>query len=483
LKALYPEQQESRIIGNTYLNNKISSVLVSPCGTGKTVTASALMVDRERFKKRVFILVPQIEIMNQWIDELTEWGLNPGYCNDEGFRGRNRSVYVCMYQSLIGKLSLIDESLYPDEIFIDETQHMLCKSIMDICEFFPNATRLGLTATLYHNSKQSFRPWYSEYFQTITKKQSIKKGYTTEPILIEPENYLSDFDIPALGEDYDMDVQASILGQTTIYGDMIGDYERLFNGRPVIVPCATFQQAKMLTEMFNDAGWNFDHLHSESTSKHERKRILSDVASQRSNGICTVGIGVEGLSIKGLWGVMWACRTKSPIKWTQFNGRGERLYPGKQFCLILDYVGNAIIHGHPSDERKWNLDGVVFDDEDEDKVPFIKCWCCGTYNNPENIECHWCDAILSEKPTGTIKRKLPAMVDGKLIAITTDGERIELENRSADKKDEQRCRTEKEEEERNTAEKIGSFEKRQIIEKGLFSSQLRRSLFSEALGR
>ena len=66
---------------------------------------------------------------------------------------------------------------------------------------------------------------------------AIEKGYITESILIEPKNYLKDFEIPILDENYDMKKQARLLGKTTIYGDMVNDYERLFNGRPVIVPC------------------------------------------------------------------------------------------------------------------------------------------------------------------------------------------------------------------------------------------------------
>jgi superfamily II DNA or RNA helicase len=481
MKTLYEEQEEARYIGNGYLNKKISSVFVSPCGTGKTVTASAIIVDRVNLGKRVFILVPQVEILNQWIEELTVWGLNPGYCNDEGFRGKNRSVYVCMYQSLVGKLSYLPESIYPDEIIVDETQHILCPSIIDICTFFESATRLGLTATLYHNSGQTFRTWYTEYFQTITKAQAIKKGYITEPILIEPENYLKNADIPILGEDYDPEKQAALLGETRIYGNFLEDYDRLFAGRPVIIPCATFEQAKTIKELFCSSGWNFEHVHSDRMSKHERNRILKGIADQKINGLCTVGIGVEGLSIKGLWGVMWACRTMSPIRWTQFNGRGERLYPGKDYCIDLDYVGNAIIHGHPSDERKWNLDGEELDDE-EDKVPFIKCCSCGTYNNPENTECHWCGVNFSDKPDSAGQgRRLPAIIDGKLVAITTDGQRTEILTRSEEKKAEIKREIEEREARKNNAEPITAVDKRKKMTKGLFASSSRRELFRERL--
>lgn len=518
LKKLYPEQQEARHISNTFLNSKTGSVFVSPCGTGKTFTSTTVISDRINLGETIFVLVPQLEIFDVWMEELSEMGLNPGYINDEGMKGKNRDVYVCMFQSLINILPLIHQSNYPNTIIVDEFQHMLASSIKDICSFFDKAIILGLTATLYHNSGETFRPWVTESFQTITKKMAIEKGYITEPLLIEPENYLKDFDIPEIDDDYDMKKQVALLGKTVIYGDMIRDYELLFNGRPVIIPCGTYEQSASIKKMFNEKGWNFEHVHSSGMPKHERKRILRGIEDQSIHGLCTVGIGVEGMSIKGLWGVMWACRTESPIRWTQFNGRGERLYPGKRFCIVVDYVGNAIIHGHPSNERKWDLDGKELELDEEDNTPFIKCPDCGVFNSIENTNCHWCNADLTDegKKEGTCRRcknwkkgectksdmlkactmwlqfegcpsftrrgrSLPAVVDGNLVAINTAGEVFELKKRTDQKKQEIKTKMDEEKQERESLETIDSFEKRKIIRKGLFMDNNRRSLFVEAL--
>jgi len=514
-KKLYPEQQQAREIANKFLNKKINSAYIAPCGTGKTLTTTRIIEDRIKLNQTIFVLVPQIEIHGQWLEELSEHGLNPGYVNDEGIRGANRKVYVCMFQSLIGILNLIDKNIYPDVIVVDEMQHLLSPTIKSICDFFHNATILGLTATLYHISGETFRPYIQETFQTITKKMAIEKGYITESILIEPKNYLKDFEIPILDENYDMKKQARLLGKTTIYGDMVNDYERLFNGRPVIVPCATFEQANLIKEIFCKAGWNFEHVHSEGMPKHERKRILKGIDNQSINGLSTVGIGVEGLSIKGLWGVLWACRTESPIRWTQFIGRGERLYQGKKYCIIVDYTGNAIIHGHPSSERKWTLDGEEIKDQDTNETPFTVCPDCGVYNSIENTNCHWCNADLTEdgKKEGTCRRcknwkkgecilfchcplwlmlpgcpsyqkrgrSLPTVVDGELIAVTTDGQLHEIQSRTDKAKKEIQEEIKKEKEEKAKLETIDIFEKRKIIQKGLFANGIRRSLFEEAL--
>ncbi len=520
MKELWPEQTKARHIANTLLNKGISSAYVSPCGTGKTVVAAAIISDRVKLGEIIFFLVPQIEIMNQCIDEFVEWNLDPGYINDEGIRGANRRVYVCMYQSLINLLPVIPESLYPDTLIIDELQHTLSTSIKTICNFFGSAVRLGLTATLYHASGETFKPYYTESFQTLTKEVAIEKGYITKPILIVPKDLLSEFEIPIVGSDYDMNVQAELLGETKIVGDIIKTYENLFCGKPVIIPCATYIHAEKITEMFNKAGWNFEHLHSE-LPKYDRKRILKGIENQTINGCCTVGIGVEGLSISGLAGVMWCCKTLSPIKWTQFNGRGERLYPDKKMCLIVDFVGNVFIHGMPDKERKWKLEGKDEQIQD-DTPPYKTCPNCGVYNAEENIICHWCGYDLTFIPLdgtcGKCKnhtkdplndmgfcdelghsdidkwmiepgcpyfmrrgRQLPTMIDGELVAITTDGQIHDISQRVRRKKDEQKQLLLDREESRNTLEVITEAEKRKVLKDGVFSDDGRRRLFKEAI--
>ncbi len=482
MKSLHPFQTEARHKTNALLNAGISHVFVSPCGTGKTFTSTRIIQDRIKLGKRVYVIVPQVEIMGQWLTELTENGIDAGYINDEGMRGTNRPVYVCMFQSLINLLPMIPESLYPDEIFIDECQHTLAASIKTICAQFPHAPRVGLTATLYHGSGETFRPWFTESYQTITKREAIEQGYITPPVPLIPEDFLADADIPIVGEDYDLNAQAAALGKTRIIGDMIAYYERLFCGRPVLVPCATFEQSKIITKRFQDAGWNFEHLHSK-LPKSERARILSGIARQEINGACTVGIGIEGLSIDGLYGIMYARRTLSPIIWTQFNGRAERLLKGKKHALIVDFVGNTLIHGHPAGERKWNLDGEEEEREDVGTVMKI-CPGCKTYNAVDNEACHWCGLVFDSEDADRLrlKRGMPAMVDGELIAITDDGEEIRIRARADDAKAGIKIREDEKQAARERLEEVSEVDKRQILKAELFKDTGRRRLFKEAIG-
>jgi superfamily II DNA or RNA helicase len=417
-------QLEARRQINTLLNNSRHPVYVAPCGTGKTYTAAAIISDRLSLGRRVFVLVPQVEIFDEWMRVLSDFDLNPGYINDEGIRGKDRGVYICMTLSLVNLLPYIPERLYPDEIITDEMQHSLAASWEQVYAQFNRALRLGLTATLYHGSLRSFEHLYTDVVQTISKSQAIEQKYITRPLLMVPAQWATD--VPKNGDEYDLDEQAAILGKPAIVGDVIDFYERTFAGKPVIVPCTTHAHAEMVTEGFRNAGWNFAHLHSKLNAS-DRKKILRDISQARSNGICTVGIGIEGMSIPGLYGVLWLRRTASPIIWTQFNGRAERVLPGKEYYICADFVGNSVIHGMPDRDLFWKLEqenAELLEPASQDDIMTI-CPHCGVANSSLNEICHFCGLRLrSLEGDPEIEARIPAYIDGHLVPVVSTSQAV-----------------------------------------------------------
>lgn len=472
-------QTEARHQINTLLNNSRHPVYLAPCGTGKTYTAAAIIEDRVLLGRRVYVIVPQVEIFDEWMRVLTEQHLDPGYINDEGVRGKNRDVYVCMALSLVNVLPILPESIYPDEIITDEMQHSLAASWETIYDFFGDALRIGLTATLYHGSLRSFEHLYTDVVQTISKTQAIAEKYITKPVLVVPEKWQDE--VPMNGDDYDREVQAGLLGKPQIVGNVIDFYTQTFEGRPVIVPCATYEHAAIMCKAFADSGWVFEHLHS-GLAKRDRKRILRAVATGKINGICTVGIGIEGMSIHGLYGVLWLRRTLSPIIWTQFNGRAERVVEGKSYYICADFVGNSVIHGMPDRDLFWTLEGEGSEDkqqkEQEERPVMVECPHCGVINSGSNAVCHFCGNYLdAESDSPEREPRMPAFVDGKLVYLESDGSVRAQEHRATAVKLKQKEEREERESLRTAPD---DKEKVSILSKNLFAGS-RRKLFTDAV--
>lgn len=459
---------------NTLLNNARHPVYLAPCGTGKTYTAAAIIKDRIRLHRRVYVIVPQVEIFDEWMKVLVEAGCNPGYMNDEGIRGRDRGVYVCMALSLLNLLAWIPEEIYPDEIITDEMQHSLADSWERIYRFFSRANRLGLTATLYHGSLRSFEHLYTDVVQTISKSQAIAEGHITRPVLVVPEQWCDS--VPMNGADFDVETQRQILGAPKIVGNVVDFYTRTFEGKPVIVPCSTYEHCEIMCKAFAEEGWLFEHVHS-GLSAHERKRILRAVAAGRNNGICTVGIGIEGMSIHGLFGVLWLRRTASPIIWTQFNGRAERVADGKVHYICADFVGNSVIHGMPDRDLFWTLEGEGEKPEGVDRPVMRECPHCGVMNSGLNTICHFCGRSLDDaRDSAGRPRNLPAMVDGRLVVVESDAMAREI----AENVHSVQLRQSEERGRAAEAKRITDDEKAATLKRNLFAGS-RRKLFTDAV--
>jgi len=483
IHPLYPFQTEARYQANTLLNASRHPVIVLPTGTGKTITAVHIIADRVALGRRVYVLVPQDEVFRQWVRDLSNAGLNPGTIADGKIAGASRMVYVCMPLTLINLLPMIPEAIYPDELVTDEAHHAATETIEEIYRFFPSALRIGLTATPRRMDGKPLNNLYTDIISTITSREAIEQGYLVKPLPVVPEDYYNKYmrKIPIVNNDYDPEMQARILGKPQIIGDVIGTYEHVFSGLPVLVACSTFDHAKLMTEMFNDAGWRFAHIHSD-LPLHERRKMLSDIENKKLNGLCTVGIGIEGMDIPGLYGLLWLRRTLSLTIYLQFWGRILRKMKGKKYGIGLDFVGNIFIHGRPEADRIWSLEGSNQEDpyQEADLTPMRICPFCGVANAIENRFCHFCHGDMDSREAKELRaRKLPAMIDGELVAVEDDEQAEKIRNKAERIKQEQRIAEEKEEERKKEAVEISREEKAGIIREGLFVE--RRKMFKEAV--
>jgi len=449
-------QQNARFKINELANAGRNPLFVSPTGTGKTKTAILVIADRLRMGRRLFVTTPQEEIHNQWLTGLHEMGIDAGYINSHGVRGRQKQVYICMDKSLRNNLPFL-ERIKPHDIIIDEAHHSGAETYEAIFKHFGDARRIGLTATPYRFDNRPLGKYFTDMVETITTEEAIAAGFLAKPLLIVPETYKKLFPIPEEGEKIELAKRAREIGDPEIIGDIIDQYGKLLGGKPVIVACSSFNHAEAVTALFNAAGWQFEQLTSKS-SKTDRRATVRKIKAGQLNGVCTVGIGVEGMDIPGLYGLIWMRRTLSLTIYLQFIGRVLRPLPGKTHGIIIDAVGNVFLHGLPEMRRKWSLDTDYKEAEPEDGAVTLKaCPCCTTMNATANELCHLCGFDFSVKFSN---RKYPRMVDGNLVFL----DKAESEN--IDIKKLQAASVPEPEPERDIGE-VGQLEKMNILKSGL----------------
>jgi superfamily II DNA or RNA helicase len=364
-------------------------------------------------------------------------------------------------------------------IITDEAHTGEADTYQIIYEFYPKSKRLGLTATPERTDGRGLKNTYDIIVEPITIREAIDQGSLAEPLLMVPEQYALNVEIK--DGDYDVKTQAALLGDAQIIGDVITQYGNIFAGAPCMVACCSYQHAENMTKAFNNVGWNFQHIHS-NLNKHERAGLIRKIRKREINGLCTVGIGIAGLDIPGLFGLIWLRRTLSVTIYLQFIGRCIRPAKGKKYGIIIDPVGNVFIHGRPDRKRTWSLEGRAgIETDPEYAVPKMKvCPICQVMNAEENTVCHLCGFDFTD-PTQRPEakgRKIPAMVDGELVVLDGD----ELCKRKEEIKkalEEQRHEKEKQAKEANAPKELTRLQKVTLLKNGLEKN--RSGLFADAV--
>ena len=132
-----------------------------------------------------------------------------------------------------------------------------------------------------------------------------------------------------------------------------------------LIFCSTREESKILSEKFNSRGYKTLNLSGEdSQDARERAidRLVRDDIDDRLDYIFTVDIFNEGVDIPEINQVVMLRPTKSPVVFVQQLGRGLRKSRGKDFVVILDFIGNYknnfMIPVALSGDRSYNKDTI-----------------------------------------------------------------------------------------------------------------------------
>ena len=132
-----------------------------------------------------------------------------------------------------------------------------------------------------------------------------------------------------------------------------------------LIFCSSKKEAIILSEKFNDKGYRTLALTGEdSQEKREEaiERLVTSEEEDRLDYILTVDIFNEGVDIPEINQVIMLRPTESPIVFVQQLGRGLRKAEGKEYTVILDFIGNYknnfMIPIALSGDRSYNKDNI-----------------------------------------------------------------------------------------------------------------------------
>ena len=226
---------------------------------------------------------------------------------------------------------------YFDYIIIDEVHHVGAKSYQSLINYFTPKFMLGMTATPERGDNFDI---YKLFHHNIAYEIRLHDALREE--LLCPFHYFGISDIEVDGE---------LITEKTAIKKLTAD-ERVnhiieksrfygYSGDKLhgLIFVSRVEEAIELTEKMKSRGIRCEVLTGED-SDSKREKTISDLEEGKIEYIITVDIFNEGVDIPCINQVILLRPTESSIVYIQQLGRGLRKYEGKEYVVILDFIGN-----------------------------------------------------------------------------------------------------------------------------------------------
>ena len=357
---LYNYQAEMKERIDVAFRSYRSVMVQMPTGTGKTVLLSEVVKGEEQRVKNpwVWIVVHRRELVEQIRDTLNTMLSCPYSTLDTTypFLSENSRIKVMSIQWLSRHYQDMAEK--PSLIVIDEAHHAVAKTYAEVMNAYPEAKKLGVTATPCRLNKKGFTDLFDVLLQSWPTKKFIADGrlslYDYMSIKADSIDQRMVFGLTKRGADGDfslkemsekLDVQPSIerLCDTIL---------RYAPNKKGIVYAIDIKHAEHIAEQYRVHGIHAVAI-SSKTPNDERRLTIDKFKAGLIQVLVNVDLFGEGFDCPDVEFIQLARPTLSLAKYLQQVGRGMRVFEGKKFCLILDNVGLYRLFGLPSDERDW----------------------------------------------------------------------------------------------------------------------------------
>lgn len=226
-------------------------------------------------------------------------------------------------------------------IFCDEYHHSPSSSYVSVFNALPDAFILGVTATPDRLDGKPLVEHSPLFQQSIL--DMIPAGYLSNLRGIAVGTNVILDGIKRTAGDYNEGELAAIIDTPERNALTAAKYKEHALGRPFICFGVTIAHAEHLAEAFQAAGVRAAVV-SGKTPSHLRAKMLADYQAGILDGLFTVGVLTEGTDLPLTSCIILARPTQSRALFTQMAGRGLRLHPGKEDCLILDMTDNVLNH-------------------------------------------------------------------------------------------------------------------------------------------
>ena len=400
---------------------KKAPILVLPTGGGKTVVFSEICKRAKGQNSKILILVHRRELIKQSAKKLEDINLKYGVIA-AGFKSSKHHVQIASVQTLVRRL--VTTVFTPDLIIIDEAHHAVAGSWKKIIDQWPNAIRIGCTATPCRLDGKPLGQ--NNLFDHLILGPSIPKlvehNYLAPHKVFAAPQKLQLKQLKTRGGDYAKEELEEEIKRADITGDAVEQYKKHANNLPAIAFCISVNHAISVKQKFNDAGIKADIITGEMDTA-DRDQVINDLSSGSIQVLVSIEVISEGFDLPICSCAILLRPTKSLSLFLQQCGRILRPQKNKT-AIILDHVGNTFVHGFVDEEREWSLTAKVKSRKSGDRAPAVQtCKQCFAAFRPQRV----CPSCGYEIP---IKARVLTEEEGELIELKKAETKLRIQEKA-----------------------------------------------------
>ena len=357
---------------NYICNNKGNPVVIAPTGSGKSILIAEII--RKSLKwwpgTRILMLTHQKELIEQDMDKLKKIApeLDMGvYSASLKSKDASHDVTFASIQSICkNKEDKFNVVLVDECHLINNNESGNYRSYLGML----NCRVIGFTATPYRLGQGMIvgeDTIFDHYIETISILEMQKKGYLSRLSSKTTSVTLDVAGVSKLNGEFkqgELDKKVNTLDNNEAIVNELANYITMQGVKHMIVFCTSVEHAYSIKSLMNQKEIPTVCVEG-AMDKATREKAIEEFTSGKALCATNVNVLSIGFDYPDIDCVVMLRPTLSTALYVQQAGRGLRIAPNKDRCLLLDFAGNVRRHGPigmlssiPKDKMKGEGTGI-----------------------------------------------------------------------------------------------------------------------------